>query len=704
LTLRKNDIYKQIANSGDATSPLLNVREARLSFEGREALRAAGKKLDRNTLDMSSKTFIGWDGEGITQDLSPEEIGRGIKHKAQDYVLFGASTGDYVISDSLNTQTCLNLMLKVKSQNPHSEMVGFAIGYDAEMIMRDFTPAQLERIHKHGVVRWRDYRIEYRPKKWFQVSGNYGGRKVVCKIWDVWSFFTCSFVRALEQYLPDLDKSQLDVVISGKGQRGSFTVERLRNEVVPYWRTELELLVRLMDRLRELMNQKGLHPRGWHGPGALANAVNVKYRTSRAMNRDLLEGVLNASQFGYAAGRVEQFKVGRAGETVYKYDLNSAYPAAMLELPSLNGTWSYREAEHIADVRMYGMYFVEYVGINHVASALPHPFFHRTKDGYITFPRITIGWYWGPEVLSALYLNEVHNEIVVRVRAAWEMDTSTSYYPFLWLQEMYDERLELKRRGEQAQLVLKLAMNSMYGKMAQRTGYNEKTKQIPKYHQYEWAGYVTSRTRARLYKAALLAAEHGALIGIETDAVFSTIPLPLSTSTNLGDWGLETFDDCVYLQTGVYWLLENGDWKAKFRGMDKDTLTLDMALKYLQTTSLNVEEIHDYQRNAMQGMTRTRFVGSKAAMHVNRLEDWRVWKTDPVKLMVGLSYKRVHVPEMCTVCSRGDYFAHDRMHGMITGVNGMGASHATKIPWRNVAGEATLWEEEAQIDPSFVRA
>jgi len=689
LTLRKDELYKQLADSGNMTTPLLNVHEARRTHEGRAALRAIGKTGDHNTLDMMGRQFIGWDGEGITH----------VPQTPQSYVLFGASTGDYVISDSLNTQTCLNLMLKVKAQNPHSEMVGFAIGYDAEMIMRDFTPAQLERIHKHGVVRWRDYRIEYRPKKWFQVSGPYQGRKVVCKIWDVWSFFTCSFVKALDQYLPELEQSDLDVIISGKGQRGSFTVERLRSEVVPYWQKELELLVRLMDRLRELMNQKGLHPRGWHGPGALANAVNTKYKTARAMKRELPEGVLDAAQFGYAAGRVEQFKVGRACQTVYKYDVNSAYPAAMLELPSLNGSWHYRQGENIADVRMYGLYFVEYNGLNSVASRLPHPFFHRTKDGFITFPRYTIGWYWGPEVLAALK----HVPDAVTVFAAWEMDTSGSYYPFLWLQDMYNERLDLKRRGEQAQLVLKLAMNSMYGKMAQRTGWKEidPVKSIPKYHQYEWAGYVTSRTRARLYEAALLAASQDALIGIETDAVFSTIPLPLTTSKNLGEWDLETFDDCIYLQTGVYWLLADGDWKAKFRGMDKDTLTLDMALEYLKTTSLNVAHEDDYHNNAMKGMTRTRFVGSKAAMHVNRLEDWRVWKTDNVELKVGLSFKRLHVPELCYTCNDGKYYGHDRMHDMVTGVNGMGPSHASKIPWRNVTGEATLWDEEAKIDPSF---
>jgi hypothetical protein len=206
-----------------------------------------------------------------------------------------------------------------------------------------------------------------------------------------------------------------------------------------------------------------------------------------------------------------------------------------------------------------------------------------------------------------------------------------------------------------------------------------------------------------MYDAACLAARQGSLIGIETDAVFSTAPLPdLEVGDGLGQWGLEIYDDCLYLQTGVYWLKSGDEWKPKFRGMDKDTLTLDMALRYLSETSLNVAYADDYEKQAMSGMTRTRFVGSKAALHTNRLEDWRVWRTDAVQLTIGKSFKRMHVPELCSTCVSGQNYAADAMHPMVVTLAGMGVSHASKLPWRTVNGEAVLWGENADIDPSFL--
>ena len=688
-----------VFDSGQETDSdfAMNIHDARRTRDGRARLRAKGRT-DKNALDMSSRPFVGWDGEGITY----------VDGEAQAYVLFGASTGDYVIGQNLGTKQCLDLMLKVRMKNPHAIMVGFAISYDAEMIMRDFEAKHLERIHKHTVVHWNNYRIEFIPKKWLQVTGTYAGQKLTCRIWDVWSFFTASFVKAVEQYLPDVSQDDLNMIISGKGQRGAFTVETLRTEVVPYWQKELVLLVRLMTRLRELLHKVEIYPRMWHGPAAIANFLNKKAHTEKYMNRNLPEQVLDASQFAYAAGRVEQYKVGRAGQRIYKYDLNSAYPAAMVELPSLSGEWRFRQASHITDIQMFGIYFVEYTAIHAVGSLLPHALFHRTKDGYITFPRLTNGWYWGPEVIQALKLNSlIPGKPVCYVRAAWEMDCSGVSYPFGWVRDMYDKRVDMKKRKEQSQLALKLGLNSLYGKTAQRTGY-ERFKKIPEWHQYEWSGYITSRTRARMFEAASLAAARGSLIGIETDAVFTTEELPeLVVGDGLGEWGYETFQDCVYLQTGVYWLLtDEGQWKPKFRGMDKDTLTLDMALTYLDTVSLNVRHSDDYENQAMTGMTRTRFVGSKAALHVGKLENWRVWKTDSVQLTIGKSFKRMHVPELCSTCNSGEYYGSNTMHDMAVTLSGMGGSHASKLPWREVNGEAALWDQvdHAEADPSFLPA
>jgi len=52
----------------------------------------------------------------------------------------------------------------------------------------------------------------------------------------------------------------------------------------------------------------------------------------------------------------------------------------------------------------------------------------------------------------------------------WEY-TGSQERPFSWVTEMYDTRRDWKRRGISAQLALKLCMNSMYGKLAQRIGW-----------------------------------------------------------------------------------------------------------------------------------------------------------------------------------------------------------------------------------------
>lgn len=672
-----------ILETGKPGENYRNVRQLRTSREGRSQLRDMGRTLDKNVLDSSSREFVGWDGEGIT--YAPDT--------PQSYVLFGASTGQYIVGRSLGTYQCLTLMLGVKSANPLAIHVGFSISYDAEMILRDLSEVELKDLIENASIKWHGFRIEYLPKKWFQVSG--GNPKVTCRIWDIWSFFGCSFIVALKKYVPEIPQSELDRIITGKGNRGTFTTAQLESEVIPYWKTELTYIVLLANRLRELLSQAGLFPRMWHGPAAVANYLNKANNTKEFMCADLPYSVLVASQYGYAAGRVEQYKCGMANTQVYKYDLRSAYPAAMTLCPDLNHKWVHREAESITDIQSFALYYVDFDSMSSSRAFSPQPLFHRTKDSYITFPRLTSGWYWGPEAENALSTG------CARITAAWEMDLTNAYYPFeSWVTEMYEKRRAFKRDKIPAEWAIKLGLNSLYGKTAQRAGY-ERAHRIPEWHQLEWAGFITSFTRARMYRAAILAGD--SIFGMETDAIFTTLPVDgLDIGESLGQWDYETYQNALYLQTGVYWTQgHDGEWKSKFRGMDKETLDLPKALDYLSTTSLNVANSDQYELQKMEGMTRTRFVGSRAAIHVGRMEDWRKWKTDPVKLTVGKSYKRIHVPQLCTECQSGHYYAHDRMHDMVTSLSGIGPSYATKLPWREIDGEAQPWVEFTD-DPSFI--
>lgn len=701
------------------------VHEQRRSRAGRRELLSTGRT-DRFAWDMSTKPFVCIDGEGITYD----------EDKPQAYVLLAASTGVFIKeSDSqegLASQRCFDFMLRLKADNPHHIFVGFSIGYDAEMMMRDFSDEGLRSIHKYQVHRWkapdgRKYVIRYIPKKWFIVTGEYGGKKLTCRIFDIWSFFGTGLVATLEEHLPDVPPEDLDHIIQGKNQRNDFTDEQLMTEILPYCQLEIKYTVQLMTRFRELLSEAGIYPRSWHGPGALASFLNDLHGIGAHMDGDLDDDILDASQYAFAAGRMEKFKTGRAGKPVYKYDLRSAYPAAMRYCPSLAGRrWIERSFDKNwklfpSDIQDYGIYLLTYQSPNErcMGSELraPEPLFKRSKVAQINFPTDVTGWYWGPEVKAAMAVGNVW------ISAGFELDMTDAEFPFAWLDEMFAQRMVWKAAGIAAQIGLKLGPNSMFGKTCQRTGWRKPTDKIPKWHQYEWAGYITSRTRAEVFRVANMAAEMGALIGIETDAVLTDAPLPLVDNKQLGDWECEVFPDIIYLQTGQYFLLTNltewtpdlerkgyqrdesgGIWKNKFRGFDRKTLTISRVLEYLDATSFKVWG-DDKANVAIKKLSSTRFVTSKGALKENRMGEWRRWITKYKDLQILLDYKRTHDPSFCRMCQQNRVYGSEGMHDM-THRRHDGSepgSYASKLPWRSVQGEAIEWDaaDSPREEPSF---
>jgi hypothetical protein len=731
-TINMEDYSDLIANvisidklSGTRRQPKPKLaHEQRRTRAGRRELSASGST-DRHSWDMSTRPFVALDGEGITYD----------KELPQAYVLLACSTGQYIknaAQEGLASQRCFEFLLRLRFENPRAIFLGFSIGYDAEMMMKDFSDEGLRKIHTYKVHRWKApdgtrYTIRYIPKKWFIVTGVYQGKQVTCRIFDVWSFFGTGFVATLEEHLPEVPEDDLEHIIAGKNQRDNFTDEELESEVIPYCKLELKYSVDLMTRFRELLNQAGIYPKSWHGPGALASFLFELHGIEAHMNRDLPDDILDASQYAFAAGRMEKFKTGRSGKPVYKHDLRSAYPAAMVRCPSLAGrAWKERSFDpkwqlFPKDIQDFGMYLITYQSPNERVAAnglrFPEPLFKRSVQGYINFPADVTGWYWGPEVKAAMAVGHV------RVSAGWELDMTDMVYPFEWLKDMFAKRMEWKAQGIAAQVGLKLGPNSLFGKTCQRTGWRKDGDKIPKWHQYEWAGFITSTTRAEVFRVANMAAEMGCLIGIETDAVLTDAPLPLVDNKQLGDWETEVYPDIIYLQTGQYFLKtdltewsddlerkgyqqdsEGGIWKNKFRGFDRKTLTIGRVLEFLESTSFDVMG-EDKENVAITKLPSTRFVTSKGALHEHRMGEWRRWITKYKDLKILIDYKRTHLPGACRMCRAGKVYGSEGMHDMIIRRD-KGAdneTHASKLPWRRIEGEAVEWDSDItpREEPSF---
>jgi len=149
-----------------------------------------------------------------------------------------------------------------------------------------------------------------------------------------------------------------------------------------------------------------------------------------------------------------------------------------------------------------------------------------------------IGWYYGSEVQAALQLDPT-----LEILEGYHIIPECDEKPFGWIETYYNRRQELKATQPFTAEVLKIGMNSGYGKLAQTKGH------VPRYQNLMWAGMITSGTRAMLLNAIAQAPEQ--VICVSTDSVTSTIPLDLDYhEIKLGAWKQKRMENFLLLGNG----------------------------------------------------------------------------------------------------------------------------------------------------------
>jgi hypothetical protein len=542
-------------------------------------------------------------------------------------MLLQNSLGDYIAAPELGTRECLGLFLRAATSSKKSVHVIFGGGYDATMILKDMPLELRKELAAEGEVKWHvkasetgranNYRIRYIPHKWLEIWGyDWHHRKpAYIKIYDVMTFFQTSFIKALESRGLEVP----ELIVSGKASRATFTYADV-DEVKLYCQLELELLVQLCGQLRAEFDEAGIYVTQYHGPGAVASAV-FKEHAILDHKDDTPRHIEQAAQRAYFGGRFEQFRAGHYAGKVYVYDINSAYPHKIRDLPSLAGaTWRRTEDFH----GQPGLWFCTYQDPEQDLAA-PHPLPWRGQGGVVGFPASHAGsWLWHFEAKHA-----------TEVSFGYELILANDEKPFAFIQKMYDCRLAWKALGLGGQMALKLAMNSLYGKMAQRIGGRDGGR--PKWHQIEWAGMVTSATRAQLWEAISLAPEH--IIAVETDSIASTVPLDLDIGEGLGQWGLTEYDWMTYIQSGIYFTNTAGatGTKSKSRGIDVTKLDYSEVLAFLDSD----------QSSPLLVDTRM-FIG------LTNPRDYLYGQwTDSAKEVRVAGQKRIHMPSLCAACGEG---------------------------------------------------
>ncbi len=556
--------------------------------------------------------FIAWDGEGITD-----------KEGAHRYTLLANSTGSKLRdSQGISTRAGLDFLCTEGRKHPRAIHTIFAGGYDINMLLKDVPINDLYTLQASGTCIYENFAIWYTPKKKFVVNRvnprrvRYQNNHMVPRytgglvLWDSFGFSQSSFVVALENWLGREQVPELDTIIAMKKKRSSFQQED-QQQVEDYNDLELKYIVKIMLKLRDACLEAGLPITKWHGAGAIAETALGQHDVKRYI-MPLPREVQDAAQHAYSGGRIEALYIGNSPpkKFVYRYDINSCYPSQMIHLPCLtHGQWVWHDGPPITEFSLVHLSWeLDY--------RLFYPFYYRKRDGSIIYPQTGEGWYWYPEYQL---------EPDIHIHESWSYVTDCDCRPMSWVEEMYNLRLQLKGRGSAAEKAIKLGMNSLYGKFVQRAGY-QRGRRLPGYHTLAWGGYITSSSRAQLYRAAI---QHPTnVLMFATDAFYSTRKHDLPCSTKLGEWDFARYDGITIAQAGVYWTLKDGIWGEKYRGFDAESLNRERVIKCWRTKQ-------EYQA------TLTRFVGLGSALSSTKYWPlWRTWQTADRKLDIYPTGKR----------------------------------------------------------------
>lgn len=636
----------------------------------RTKYRHDNSKHDTDTAYLS-RPIIAWDGEGVTR-------------KRHDYVMIaGMSSIDMayrsiVDADGIGTVRIFDFLLEVASDTPKALNVIYGGGYDFNMWLKDLSRWDVERIYRYPFHVWNGYRIGWRSGKCFYLKRLDDSASVT--IYDVVSFFQCPFVKACDEYLGDRFEGREEIV-ENKALRSSFTTADI-DRVGKYNELELRNLLSLVSELRSRLNKVGLRPKRWDGPGAIAAAL-MQRESVKDAQRDCPPEVAEAARYAYAGGRFEVIKFGNVEDKAYEYDVNSAYPAALRSVPNLNhGKWVHHaDGKAVLEQESWRESFtVFHVRWDADDMEIPGPLFRRNYNGSICYPLTGIGWYWTPEI-AALVDYAASNYGRYELLEAWQFVPEPGYpKPFAFIEPLYNKRRALKKAKDGAHVGIKLGLNSLYGKLAQQVGWRLDKKgnlHIPPFHQLEWAGYVTSYCRAKVLSAALL--DMDSVIAFETDAVFTSRPLPVPVSSNLGEFEETRFDSLAYIQSGLYFgIKDTGEEVNKTRGVDRGELTREFVLQRLSQRRSD-------DRYAEAKLTR--FVGAGIALSQS-WQRWRSWEVMTKRISLEPQGKRMHTE--CDACGTD--------HRIIS----FGQWHTTMCPQLDVRHSAEFPIEWINPDPEMV--
>ena len=411
------------------------------------------------------------------------------------------------------------------------------------------------------------YKIRYIENKSLTISkGHYS-----VTVYDIAQYFDKAPLD--KAYTNNLKLPLPQEYIAMKARRSFFTLRYFRDHkklVRSYCIQDCTHTKALADYWINTFHQAyGFYPNRWLSAGYLAEKVMIANGINIPYFHDIEYPIQKLARASFYGGRFEMLMKGLVGKA-YDYDINSAYPYALTTIPDLTqGRWLDSEEIH-PDAKL---------GFFHIVANVPSsvrvaPFPFRTSWGMIFYPFGKFSTYVTlPELLAVRSLNldaKINFKILEGYQFIPSSNNDESKYIFKnFILDQYRTRQQLKLQDSPLERTIQLILNSMYGKMAQKTNVGRRMQIMGNLFCPVIASHVTGYTRAQLLSLTHTYGLEQDLVAYATDSITSKKALPSVITNDLGGLKLaEQSNDMFSIQNGFR--RSNGKWKLRGLGFDKE--------------------------------------------------------------------------------------------------------------------------------------
>jgi hypothetical protein len=406
-------------------------------------------------------------------------------------------------------------------------------------------------------------------------------------IHDTGTAFVGSLLEVIDHWNPELSQAQHEIIEWGKQARKDGFLHGTIEQIEAYSEAECVAHARCVRKLLDTVRVSTgiiIKPHQLFGSGSIASAAfkfhGVPTRKDTHSDEEPFMGMAldDIARLTYFGGLIEGPVLGWVNGPIDESDLNSAYPSKAIHLPCMragHGHWIRREniISH-RDIRAAKDTIGHVLCTWDVRTKSTPPFVVRTVTGLVRQPLSAVRiWVSMPEYLAAY---ERFGDDIVAEAAVWWQPECDCEKPLAWLEKFYNARLAIKEQMKTVpidsvewnllnvqQSIIKLIINSVYGKMAQQRPV------LGRYTNLHNAGYITGATRATVRCESWEQEDRGGtIVYTHTDSVLSHGGSPIDGGTALGAWSLEKcMPSLLVVQPGLAIGIEGG--KIATRGCSK---------------------------------------------------------------------------------------------------------------------------------------